>query len=272
MAIIRDYRSWAEYREALATVNPKASVCGGKDFSGTDTVADALRISDCGWPEGAGLVRDIALPAVQATTSHLSQNAGWDWDVCGSSYDVGAYLTGLPECWLTASVPAQKPVITIGANIVSSGGIPQRVLSMRGAAVVALTMALQTAGYAVRVFAIEGSAPCGKTVWHRVCLSDDAGGPLDTDRLLFALAHPSSARQLGYALSNSLAGVAHGNGWIDWPESNPRATPPADWATDLYLAPPYFNDADWESAESVQRWVADTYAKLTAADSTAAKG
>jgi hypothetical protein len=268
--IIRDFASWGEYRTELGKLDPERRQ-GDRYWCGTDSIGEALQIADIGWPDGMARVQAITMPVVNTIASTLATDGGWTYDVTGAAYDVGEYLSGVPECWLTPDAVASRPCVTIGANIVSSGGIPKEMLELRGAAVCALAMSLQTAGYAVRVFAIEGMRTENGDVWHRVCLTDDNGGPLDTDRMLFALAHPSAARQLGYSLGNNMQGCPYSS-WLGWPRGDMRATPPEAWATDLYLAPPYLSDADWSTPESVSRWVADTYAKLTNADATAAKG
>jgi hypothetical protein len=258
-----DYLSWSEYREALSKLDPSKQV-GDRAWCGTESIGEALAIADKGWPEGMERVRDISLPVMDSIASSTEAVRGrWRWDVQGADYDVGTYLAGVPECWLDRSAIKTKPLITISANIVSSWAIPKEALEMRGAAVVALTQALQTAGYAVRVYAIEGMLPRpGKrNVWHRVCLTDDKGGPLDMDRLLFALAHPSAARQLGYALGCNAAGVSTGD--IGWPSDNQNTMPPDEWASDIYLHAPYISDTRWNDKESVTKWVTETYAQLT---------
>jgi len=257
-----DYQNWNDYRAALAGIDPAASI-GGSDRSwcGTASVGEALEIADKGWAEGMDRVRTISLPTVDAM-SMAPAEGGWAFDVTGADYDVGDYLAGTPECWLTPDATTQKPVITIAANIVSSAGIPASALELRGAAIVALTLALQTSGYVVRVYAVEGMS-IGQDIWHRVELTDPNGGPLDTDRLLFALAHPSAARQLGYALGASLAGKNPNYCGIGWPSGGPSAMPPAEWKTDLYLAGSYLDSANWKSPESVSAWVAETYKALS---------
>jgi hypothetical protein len=208
-------------------------------------------------------VHAIAIPAVTSIASTLAPESGWAYDVTGAAYDVGEYLSGVPECWLAPQMIASRPCITIAANIVSSAGIPARALEMRGAAVVALAMALQAAGYAVRVYAIQGMyVESDRDVWHRVCLTDDNGGPLDTDRLLFALAHPSASRQLGYSLGSHLAGRSYASS-LGWPEGDRNALPTPKWAADVYLPPVFLDAAKWGSAEGVSAWVRETYERLS---------
>ena len=261
--IIVSYANWAEYRAALAKINPAASVGGSNSsWAASSDVGEALSIADKGWPEGMDRVRSISLPAVSsAVSAHIPEEA-WHFDVTGADYDVGEYVSGAPECWLDRAAEATRPVISIGANIVSSAGIPAKALEMRGAAVVALTLALQAAGYVVRVYAVEGMS-IGRDIWHRVEVTDPEGGPMDTDRLLYALAHPSAARQLGYALGATLAGKDPTHCGIGWPGSGPGQLPPAEWKFDLYLAGSFLDSANWNDAASVSKWVEETYKALS---------
>lgn len=267
--VTADYRTWADYLADLGKLDRASTTYGGRSWARAANVGEAQDIADRGWPAGMEKVRSISLPALNAVTPALVQDAGWGWDVTGASYDVGELLTGNPECWLSQSQMASKPCVTIAANVVSSSGVPAEMLELRGAAVVALTMALQSSGYAVRVLMVEGALEAygeSRSVYQRVCLTDDNGGPMDTDRILFALAHPASTRLLAYNNLDRLTG-AHVGGWMphDPPES-------IGWTADLYLPAVKLDDADWKNAESVTRWVADTYAKLAAGDRSAAKG
>jgi hypothetical protein len=269
MTIVRDYGSWAEYRAELAKLDPGADIAGGggRDWTGgCADVGEALAIADTGWPEGMEYVRNVSMPAIREIAGELEERA-LGFDVTGAGFDVGEYLNGTPECWISPLCQETKPCITIAANIVSSGGIPAEYLKRRGAAIVALTLALQQSGYAIRVYAVEGMHPGrGPDVWHRVCLTDDSGGPLDTDRLLFALAHPAAARQLGYALGCKLNGTSpYGApiGWASADKSGRGVHGPEGWQADFELDSPHYGDADWSSDAAVTAWVKHAYESIT---------
>lgn len=267
--VIKDYANWGAMMDDARSI-PADHHQGDKDWCGTRNIGEAIKIADKGWPDGMSRVRNVALPAVNACKTALHEDGGWTYDVTGADYDVGEWLSGAPECWLTPHHVTQKPVITIMANTVSSAGIPKESLEMRGAAIAGLALALQTSGYAVRVFAVEGMHISGKDIWHRVNLTDDNGGPLDLDRVLFGLAHPSAARQIGYCLGSKMAGASTKSpNWISWPNGTGRGTgrdalPPEEWKADLYMKAPYLSDADWKNQESVESWVKATYDKITA--------
>ena len=129
---------------------------------------------------------------------------------------------------------------------------------MRGAGVVALTLALQAAGYVVDVAAICGSGILEggeRPYWLRVPLVDAGGGPLDTDRLLFALAHPANVRVCMFALGAALHG---------YPAScATREGGRNPWTADLVLPRIETRDAAWQDARSVSALVEQTFAQLT---------
>lgn len=279
-AVLAVYRSWGEYREALAALPPSASVVGGgyhdRDWAlGLDKVGDALALSDKGWPEGMDKARSIIAPALEAhAVAHVQHSTALYADVTGAGLDVGGYLSGEPECWHSPGALRVKPTLTLAVNLSSSAGVPAENLILRGAGLVALTVALQNAGYVVRVNSVEGGTfnrqdgkPGSVEVWTSVTLTDDNGGPLDMDRLVYALAHPSASRTLGYCMEAHHAGYKADRiqniGWIGWPEGGRDAPPPADWKHDLYIPGLFLSDADWQSPASVQAWIEREYARLT---------
>jgi hypothetical protein len=264
--VSKEYRSWGEYLDAARALPPSASVygddkIGARTWAGAANVGEALQIAEHGWREGMARVRSITMPIVTGLAARIETDDGWGYDVTGAAYDVGEYLQGVPECWLSPTHVTEKPCVTIMVNVTTSAGIPKEMIELRGAGVVALALALQAGGFAVRVYKCEGYpvGSTGKLACHRVCLTDDAGGPIDTDRLLYALAHPSAARCIGYALGTRLAGAEIGT-YLGAPTDPPDSL---GWGSDLFLPRAYLDDANWRSPASVERWVQEQYAILS---------
>lgn len=263
----KTYRSWDEYLDAASALPPGSSSTGKADdearkWAGTRSIGDALKIARTGWQDGARLVGEVALPIVDKITRTREEPGAWGWEVTGADYDVGEYLRGSPECWLTPETPRQTRVITIMANVTTSCGIPTRMIELRGAAVVALALSLQASGFIVRVYKCEGYPVGykGTLAFHRALLTDDQGGPTDTDRLLFALAHPAAARQIGYCLGSILGGGKPGDS-LGVP-SNPDLKA-AGWECDVYLPAAQWRDANWNDEASVSKWVEGQYEAIT---------
>lgn len=254
--ITETYATWGDYRAALAKLNPSERQYSDGEWSGgVNSVGDALALADKGWPEGMSKVHDIAMPALAAVTSVVAPTGHWAWDVTGSDYDVGEFLSGAPECWATPEVESVKPVIRIMACTTSSGMVPAEMLVLRGVGVVALALVLQGAGYAVEVTSVEGAVRPDyeggekRAAFTRTMLSDPAGGALDTDRVLFALAHPAACRTLAYNNIDRVTGEYIG-GW--YPADPPERL---GWASDIYLPAAMGGDADWQNPETVIAWV-----------------
>ena len=254
--------TWGEWL-AAASALPRDLSYGDADWAGTRTLGEAVKVGQSGWPEGQRLIQSVALPAL----AHLGVGAtqyGVAAEVCGAALDVGTYMSGVPECWVTPDPIQPRPLVTIGANIAASAAIPTDVLKRRGAAVTALSLALTQAGYAVRVYAVSAlpvNQHTGDTTASRVLLTDDAGGPLDTDRVLFALAHPANLRQVCFAVHADMNDCrATGDHLHGVPADPPESL---GWKFDLYLPRAVSTEANWRDAASVERWVKAQFAALT---------
>jgi hypothetical protein len=256
--LTKEFRSWSEFVDAAAAV-PDAT--REIEFGGVRTRREALALARNGWPEGMRAVHAIAAPVLRAHTAETTVSESWAWDVTGANYEVGEYLSGVPECWITPELTAPKPTISIAVNMLSSYGVSREVITTRGAGIVALVLALQQSGYAVRCFGMLGTNH-GGGVWMRIPFTDDDGGPLDVDRIVYALAHPSTARLLGYYTANELAcpgTTYHGTSWS-------QGTCP--WSGDVTLGEMRYDDADFRSVDAVSAWLARTMASLTAPTTT----
>lgn len=255
-----EFDTWGAFLDSARAV--QGDDYTGRTWAGCSTVGEARGYAETGWAEGSALVESIALPMVDRVSPVVAESRGWGWDVTGETYDVGAYLSGAPECWLVSAAPVDRPVISIGVNTTTSAAVSTEVIQMRGVALVSLALALQAAGRAVHLYMVAG----GESWQHkrpedriamRTMLSDPQGGPLDTDRIMFALAHPACTRTLSYNVIDRETGERIG-------PMRP-ADPPAcaGWTFDLYLPALVMRDKDWDSAGNAQRWVEKAFASLT---------
>lgn len=227
--------------------------------------APSLAMARQGWPEGAAKVREITLPIVREMAAILQPSAGWGWDVTGAAYDVGEYLSGTPECWLAPTLDAVKPTVRIMLDNFTSAAVTSDAITMRGAAMTALAIALQAAGYVVQVSTVHGTRSSTREnhiVWSRVILTDDNGGPLDTDRLLFMLAHPTAKRRLILTYSCLTAGLTPSQALKETWHPMPAGYP-CPWDAELIIPRMLTDDAQWANARSASAWVDETFRKLT---------
>ncbi|MEV0073962.1 hypothetical protein [Amycolatopsis sp. NPDC050768] len=197
--------SWHEFVES-ATAPPTIDAPGSRE-TGTDwpgaTWEEALRLAVDGWP--------VALEEAGITVDELRAGAGLghqvtelqpSWDVTGSEVDIGAYLSGVPECMVDA-VPRQTSrrgkVVTFLIPAAYSNRIAHDVIINRGLALVTLCAAIIDAGHSVEVWSgFTGMFTIAreKLRTHAVARVISAGEPLDVGRLIFGVAHPAMLRRL----------------------------------------------------------------------------
>lgn len=181
--------------------------CGG-------SYEHAEQLATLGWSDGArkasALMRKVADRAVQSTQAMaLTDNVSWD--VTGMAFDVGAYLSGEPECWLAMGEQPTRKAVSICVNVTTSYGVSPDTMMKRGIAVAALVLALQSKGYPVTVDVVQVLQKWdGDPKASTVRVIDANGSPLDTDRLVYAIAHPSVFRRLGRAAQGRANWDGHG--------------------------------------------------------------
>jgi hypothetical protein len=133
------------------------------------------------------------------------------FDVTGAVVDIGAFMTGAPECMIdfqSQPVASHGKVVTILAGISCSACVDVEETVAKGTAIVALVDSLAKLGHTVRVFV---ESHCGE-ITHLVCLKD-AGDPLDLDALMFGIGHPDMFRRLMFsAEERESAQVRRANG------------------------------------------------------------
>lgn len=175
-------------------------------WRGGVTFADCVNLARSGWPEGVAKARTVAqkiAARIVEATGAVEQDA-LEYDNWGAGFDVGAVISGVPECWIRLEPQKQKRAVVIVTNVCASGGVPAKALMTRGIAVSALVMALQAQGHPVTVWC---GAELGNNGYPEALESAyvkilDANYPtFDLDRAVFALAHPGFFRWLLFAES-----------------------------------------------------------------------
>jgi hypothetical protein len=258
------HASWAEYLHALGKADQTIR-WGDTDWAGARSLGAALDVARKGWREGMERVEHMAAPILAALVSEVAPTGDWSADVTGADYDVAEYLAGVPECWISPEVEVVKPVVTVGINLSVSAIIDHKIIETRGAAVVALVQALQAQGHPVRCYTVMGFPADGRMsgpgTFTRVNLTDDNGGPLDVDRLAFAMAHTAASRVLGFTAQVLADGKRPtGAEFMGLPYD-----PPAEvgWKFDLYVPSATMGEPQWSSASAARDWVRESFTKLT---------
>lgn len=192
--------NYGSLTELIEAVRHKPYKTGEGDHWTGGSFQTAIDLALNGWPEGARkateLAQKIANRTIQNPMSPLAQ--AMEYDVYGAAYDPGALAHGTPEMWGVFQPVGQKKGVRIVANICVSAGISASVMMRRGIAICALVLALQSAGY---ICVVDVVAQTNVYDWTNVMVrvASDNGSPLDIDRVVYALAHPTMLRQLMFS-------------------------------------------------------------------------
>lgn len=260
------FNTWHEFLEFVERATPatkmhRSHAVSFKEtiFRGTANFAEAIELARSGWADGESRVNAISAQILSQVTS-LIERQHIDYDVTGMAIDMGAYLTGEPHCWQTqthtiedgAGVKHVRLVFNGGA----SGGINAETLIAKGATVAALVQSLEAASIRVELWALctcaTGERGTPPDYECRVLIKR-ADQHLDMGRIVFALAHPSMLRRLGFAARESYADVMQQLG-RRIPNGYGYSCETTDQG-DIYIAKSGLWEPEWCNVASAVNWV-----------------
>jgi len=170
---------------------------GSRDWNGNVDFAGAVALTQTGWVDGVNRMRAIADRIYDRIAPHVSTFMNTELAVTGAGVDIGAYVSGEPECMLefVASEVRRVRHVDIVVNVIAMGCVPADAIVNRGAAILACIEALEHAGCTVAVTAIAAAVDHDTRYDFRIALKAP-GVPMDTDRLAFVLSHPAMLRRI----------------------------------------------------------------------------
>jgi hypothetical protein len=202
---IEEFNSFGEYiRLAKGNESPQSSNKEERnDWSGCENLKEACDLATHGWdavrPEVDNLLADLEPRLADAFGEYYVTRH----DVAGSFVDVGAYVTGEPEC-MVEFVPEPDSrmgrVIKIAVAGTASASISPEHIRLRGVAVLALVDVIHKMGLGIELWwdsTIEGN---DRTDHSTAVKLHDSAEPLDINTVMFALAHPSMLRRLQFSV------------------------------------------------------------------------
>lgn len=165
------------------------------DFNGYTSFDEACRMAANGW--------DAVAAEVQAAVSYAGDvpELAPVWDVAGDEVDIPRYLDGIPENMVSYPYqPARRPVVTVYVPVSFSWQNDAEQVKRFGLAVVGGIEALRLSGHTVRVVGILTSGGDTDSTPVRIDTIDlaDTRYAYDATQLMFAIAHPSMFRQVGF--------------------------------------------------------------------------
>jgi hypothetical protein len=207
------------------------SVENGFKFTGTHSFFEAVAIARDGWKEGRELVEAARAHFEQITGSRVRRLVTVN-DVAGFAPDVPAFLTGSPDCMLareTEETEGAGKILKIVVQGVASFAISKMEIMRKGALIVALVDALESAGRSVELVVDFTSGDTAPNRTSASLTAKRAGEPVEIDRLAFVLAHPSMLRRFAFGVFEKNAA------FMTWAGSGYGTCGHADDRGDIYI-------------------------------------
>jgi hypothetical protein len=176
-------------------------VTDGAWFDTTD-MQQALDYFRYGWPEAADtiFVEDAALSIPREIEPEFKTFN----DTSGAMVDMGAYLSGVPECMLQFEQQHKhKKTVKLLINVSASGGTGSNTLKQRGKTIIAIVDWLEKSGYRVRVDVCDTVTYWARSEWVLAFCAKDFAQPLDFSRIAFMAASSAMLRRIFFAVEGS---------------------------------------------------------------------
>lgn len=174
-----------------------------EEFSGTRTFGESVSLAQHGWPEGLGLMMKMR-EDLGVVYGSLVKRARTRMDWTGGTVSVARWLGNKPKPFRRRVQQFELGtgrVISLTVDISASAYVPKENMMRRGASILLLIDALETAGISCQVEIRERVA--GRYEGASYCIQvpiKQAGEHLDMDLMAFALVHPSVLRRLCFAM------------------------------------------------------------------------
>lgn len=207
--------SWLEFLDTAKAHGASEAVGGNPDRGSGDnfymaSFNEALKMGyETGWlPESPNVADLLAYVETDLKDSMVS---GFDWyyDTSGMEVDVARYLSNEPECMVQAiplKVMRTGRVIRLYVPATYPGAADTRQIIARGIAIMALVEAFSMLQHPTEIWAgicNESGRRGAKMRTSYLINVQAATDPLDMPRIMFALAHPAFARQLGWSVKET---------------------------------------------------------------------
>lgn len=170
---------------------------------------------------------------------------------------MGDYLQGHPEPYAAIkrkpdqnARKGKSPVVKIFINTACSAAISNATLEARGAAILAMTDAIESAGYSAEVVVGSRSSRNRNVYDYRVMVKR-GGDKLNLNSVAFAMGNPDFFRRFIFGAREADFGLqsAMPEEWLDIP------------ADAIHIGRMMYGEPQWESPERSRAWIVETLAK-----------
>ena len=212
-ATITAFQSFAQLIEAVQSPcalpdASRSSIVGTWEFTGTDSLAEAIDLARKGWRDGTATIERLRLQIDKMLAGQIPVTAV-EYDVSGDWLDIGRFLSGEPEYFgslvdhgLRTDAPVAKSV-RIVVNVAVSQSIGEATMLMRGAATIVLVDTLERHGIRCRIdlaHAVSNRIVKGDSL-ETYCTIKNEGDGVSPDKLAFLFGHRASLRRLIFSVN-----------------------------------------------------------------------
>lgn len=264
--------SWLEFLDTAKANGVSAAYADANtargDFTQGVSFNQALEMGyGDGWVPQSPNVADLLSKVETDLGDAMRPSFEFYFDTSGMEVDIARYLSNEPECMLQAlptKVMRTGRIIRLYVPATYSGGTDSNQIIARGIAIMALVEAFSMMRHPVEV--VAGICNHGEGRYSRLRTAylvtvQQATEMLDMSRIMFALAHPAFARQLGWAVKETCPrandmGFYGGGGY-----GNPsREIIPEDYeglaVENVIVLPSIDSDSfDWTNETKVVAWI-----------------
>lgn len=171
---------------------------GSASWHGTETFAQAIDLAKRGWPHGAKLAETLRASIVDKIIGEIPIPT-IDHDVTGDMIDIGRYVSGDPEDFMSIvdsdrniEALSHPKIVRIVFNSAVSNTLDHNSMIQRGVAVMAVSDLLERHGMRTEIRVIS----CVSRLVETSIVLKRAEEHLDVDNAAYHLAHPSALRRL----------------------------------------------------------------------------
>lgn len=207
---------WTDLGELLGAIQRpttmaeyhRASIVGPDKYTDGVNFPDAITMARRGWRQGTSEIERLRAKIAAQIEGSIPQLRP-NWDVTGRFIDIGAAMSGVPECMGTLVDNGRRfkaPLaqrVHIVMQLAASGAVTHETFMRRGAAVVVMVDILERFGIRCRVDINKSTTnrtlPDSETLENVVTVKLD-NEPMSIDKMAFLLGHVATLRRIFWAV------------------------------------------------------------------------
>lgn len=181
----------------------KRQTWSDRDFYATESYDEAVELAMNGWREPREQVEGFLAPIRQKVAETLSNHIVRVHDLTGYEPDIDRFIAGELECmWddLMVEEPHNGKVFTLLVDASMTWNNHADDILRRGAALCGLVEAYNVLGFQLEVWVEQTVRSYSDDYASFLTRVNNAGDPLDIDRLMFAIGHGDYNRRLGWRI------------------------------------------------------------------------